>query len=520
MAEERYTSRHTGQQIDDAVDAVGGKADVISIGSGTKKLPISQLPWVSLYNLEAIASCDSNNKLWFCTDGHLYYRKDGSISADGKDFDMGTPAYILYYSGNKIYKWSGSGFEEMTNGSLANIINNLTTGGTDKALSAEQGVVLKAKINEVYAALQSVYNALGNAAFWGSKPATSTILPDLDWSVSKHTLSVTNSIGSSKASITYLNAEVSSTQIEEGATFQLKVTGKNGWAITRVSVSGATAIITEGSGANAGVWTLQMTMGTSNMSITILGTAIKEVNVSKTLTGCEVVANSETYPVVTGSAYSVTIKPTGSNTFTDVTATMDNNGSSVNLTQETNNDGSKTISTQSVTGDITIVATAAGVMVKNKVYKESTGGDMVSDGGLGAQCNSNYIDIEGYSRFLYVFGAKDTTPSQFGLVLYDSSKQRIGYQNANNRNGYRDFTLSSVQDLSGTPKYARCSFWLTSRYESVSADNPYNPQRPNFGRGEPPYYGAGLWGWTDDDGGKWELIFDASNDVGIENQQS
>lgn len=122
------------------------KADVINIG-GAKKLQTKQAPLVNLYNIEPIASCSSNNKLWFCTDGHLYYRTNGSINADGKDYDLNTPAFTVYYYGDKTYKWTGSAFAPI--GGNVEIIDNLSTGGSDKALSAEQGKLLSLRIDQM-----------------------------------------------------------------------------------------------------------------------------------------------------------------------------------------------------------------------------------------------------------------------------------------------------------------------------------------------------------------------------------
>lgn len=86
------------------------KADTDNIG-GARRLKYSQAPLINLYNVEPISACTENNKLWYKTDGRLYYRQAGT------DYNLGTPAYSLYYNGNKIYKWNGSGFTEMSSGS-------------------------------------------------------------------------------------------------------------------------------------------------------------------------------------------------------------------------------------------------------------------------------------------------------------------------------------------------------------------------------------------------------------------
>ncbi len=169
MAEDKYISRHTGQQIDDAVDAVANKADLINFGSNVKRLPISQMPMLGLWKPEASASCDSNNKLWYCTDGKLYYRKDGSINADGKDYDMGTPAYVLYYNGDTIYKWGGSenGFVPIAN-----------SGGG-------QSVVIPAYIDQMLGLIKTI---LSNAVFTSDQSSNFAALDALEDAVDSITL--------------------------------------------------------------------------------------------------------------------------------------------------------------------------------------------------------------------------------------------------------------------------------------------------------------------------------------------
>ena len=357
------------------------KADVITIG-GARKLVMSQAPFASLVSVEQLADAGvDNNKMWWSSDnGHLKYKANNTV------YDLGNPPYTLYYCGNKVYKWNGNGFTSV--GGNGQVINNLNTGGTEVSLSAEQGKNLKGKINEVYMALQSVYNALGNAAFWGNKTPVATMLPDLDWSVTKHTLTIVNSIGSDKASITRNNADVGgSIQVEEEAQVQLKVAGKNGWAISNVQVSGASASVTESNG----VFTITLTMGSSDMSITISGDAVKAATVTKTLTGCSVVQNSESSASPTiGGSYSVQIAPSEGNSFSSFSVTMedDTNPSKITVTEA---NGVKTISISEVTGNILIVAVAAGLLVHG--YKINHG-----EGNPQAVQDANYC----YTRLIPV----------------------------------------------------------------------------------------------------------------------
>lgn len=489
----RYTNKLAYGQVPDVVLATMGDAldNVNNSGATIHYVPVA------------------GDTYWDSTSRTIKY-----IDVGGTTRDLEAPKSGLVYCNKRTdltYRWdAASGWKQVGGGpgSAIDIVNNLVSGGIAKALSAEQGKELKQKIIEVQNNVERLYNALGNAAFWNAQSKADGAPVELDWSTSKHTVALNSSlVTAGKAVIKDGNNNIlgSSFLVEEGADFTLKVEGINGWSLSNIQVSGATPKSSSGG-------TFVFSMGTSNMNITISGTADKEVNVSKTLTGCEVVANSETSPVVTGSAYSVTIKPTGSNTFTDVTATMDNNGATVNLAQENNQDGSKTISTQSVTGDITIAATAAGVMVEDMIYKENYPNQLVSDGGIGAQSNTHYIDISGYSELLYVFGAKNTSVNQFGMELYDSGKEFVRFNNANNRNGYREISGSTY--LPPESKYARCSFWKSSAFR-VATNNQYYPAQGNFQEAESgPYYGAGLYGRVSSSS-EWVCLFDASPYVPI-----
>lgn len=125
MAEERYTSRHTGQEIDDAVDAVANKADVTNIG-GAKHLAMSQVPIVSLQSIEQVDDTNGeNNKMWWSTDGgKLKYKQSGQIYVLAD-----TPPYMLYYCGETIYKWNGNGFTAMSSGGGGGSSNYPPAGG-------------------------------------------------------------------------------------------------------------------------------------------------------------------------------------------------------------------------------------------------------------------------------------------------------------------------------------------------------------------------------------------------------
>lgn len=84
--------------------------DAINIG-GAKHVKPSQAMIVALQSVEQIPDSEGlANKMWWSTDGHLKYRHNDTV------YDLGNPAYVLYYCGNQIYKWTGSGFQEIGGG--------------------------------------------------------------------------------------------------------------------------------------------------------------------------------------------------------------------------------------------------------------------------------------------------------------------------------------------------------------------------------------------------------------------
>jgi hypothetical protein len=84
--------------------------DAINIG-GAKHVKPSQAMIIALQSVEQIPDSEGLvNKMWWSTDGHLKYKQSDVV------YDLGEPAYVLYYCGDKIYKWTGSGFREIGGG--------------------------------------------------------------------------------------------------------------------------------------------------------------------------------------------------------------------------------------------------------------------------------------------------------------------------------------------------------------------------------------------------------------------
>lgn len=203
-----YNSEFTGPQVDEAIQqvldnyeswsnkadpedvavvagavtalqtAMNGKADLQAI-AGAYRLRFSQVPMCFLSSVTAKSSYtgDSNNQIWYCTDGKLYYH------ANDTDYELGSPQYILYYCGNAIYKWGGSGqgfikivdltdYFEDGRLKMSALPENLPTGGLSDELYS-------AIINNVETLRSILYSLiktwLANLAYTNGRPSDSLL---------------------------------------------------------------------------------------------------------------------------------------------------------------------------------------------------------------------------------------------------------------------------------------------------------------------------------------------------------
>jgi endonuclease/exonuclease/phosphatase family metal-dependent hydrolase len=105
------TALKVGQFLYDLLGYLDTKADLTMKSQWSKQLSFNQAPIVALQSVEAIPDTQGqNNKMWWSSDdGQLKWKANDEV------YPLGNPTYILYYCGNKIYRWSGSttGFTEM-----------------------------------------------------------------------------------------------------------------------------------------------------------------------------------------------------------------------------------------------------------------------------------------------------------------------------------------------------------------------------------------------------------------------
>lgn len=166
------------------------------------------------------------------------------------------------------------------------ILNSLNAQSAGDALDAYQGTQLKAKINEIYTKLKAVYSLLGNIAFWDGKPAISTILPDLDWGLPKHT--VTLDLDLTNAVVMYDGTEVSNgdtIQVEEYTSLVFTVEADDGYELGTVESESGTVV------GN----TVTISVGQSDVTLDITASATLTYSITYgTMTNCSVAQDSPT----------------------------------------------------------------------------------------------------------------------------------------------------------------------------------------------------------------------------------
>lgn len=130
------TALKVGQFLYDLLGYLDTKADLTMRGQWSKQLSFNQTPIVALQSVEAIPdSKGQNNKMWWSSDdGQLKWKANDEV------YPLGNPTYILYYCGNKIYRWSGSstGFTEME-----------SSGGSQISITAFSDYVTKGSTSEL-----------------------------------------------------------------------------------------------------------------------------------------------------------------------------------------------------------------------------------------------------------------------------------------------------------------------------------------------------------------------------------
>lgn len=266
---------------------------------------------------------------------------------------------------NAIYRWTGTTMERI--GGCA-VVNDLTTGGGDKALSAEQGCELRYKIEEVYQRVKNMYSLFGNIAFWDGKPAIGTVLPDLNWNVPKQT--VTLSLNLTHAVVKHNGTEKSNgstIQAEQGSTLILTVEPASGYALTSVSSSTTGATVSDNGN---GTYSVSIVVGSGSMTLSITASADEmQHTITYNLTNCT--ATTKPTSVAQGGTATIVLQADSNYKMPSSLPSGAVTGASVTSYAVDANDNTKaTLVIGSVTGNVTIAVNAEPVILfeKAKMY--------------------------------------------------------------------------------------------------------------------------------------------------------
>ena len=271
---------------------------------------------VVLRNVAETMLDDLNEGDVYFDSGHLFWHTESSSG----DIDLGAPSKRLVYfclGNSNFYRWGGSSFTKInmpagttphidpTTGNwfigttdtgvhaqgekgaqgdtlildpdtfdpVTGIINDLLTGGGDKALSADMGLLLKSNIIAVQANIQRLYNKLANMAFWDSQDQEDAEPAPLDWSVPKVAVTITNNIGAGAVIKRNGTAVSGILQIDQGDPLTLTIeSADEDHALNNVTatVGGTAATLSE----SGGVYTLSIAHVNNSTAIVISGSAV------------------------------------------------------------------------------------------------------------------------------------------------------------------------------------------------------------------------------------------------------
>lgn len=304
-------------------------------------------------------------------------------------------------------------------------VNNLNGGTTDTTsrvyvLGANQGKRLRDQIENVYQRMQSLYSLMSGLAFTNTKPAASTVLPDLDWGNPKH--AVTLSLNLSNAVVKHNGAVVNngaSILVEEGSTLMLIVEASSGYALTSVTSSTTGATVTD---LSNGTYSVELVMGGSNVALNIIAVAARTYNVALSLVGCTMSSGPTSLPAGSNGVFVFSAKTNYALPSTNPSV----GGASVSSWN--NNTGELIIS--NVTGDVSISVVAT--LSQFNVYMNKSidrNGIPVNDTD---SCFTDYIELEQLAEeplaWSYQLG-RVNSDNQLGtwrnLVFYDSNKRML-----------------------------------------------------------------------------------------------
>ena len=255
-------------------------------------------------------------------------------------------------------------------------VNNLNGGTIDTSqrvyvLGANQGKRLRDQIGYVYARLQAVYAALGNIAFWDGKPASATILPNLDWGMPKHTLTLNLTLSNASVKVNgtaYTNGNTLS--VEEYSTLSVLIEAASGHTFATaptLTFGGQSVALT----ANQdGSYSAEVAMGQSDVTMAVSASAVVMYSISYSLSNCSA-PSGVTNPTSVLQGGTSTIRLTAQSGYALPSSLP--SGAVVGASVSSWDGSTGTLVISNVTGNVTISVSAVQLSQVNVTMKKVTG---------------------------------------------------------------------------------------------------------------------------------------------------
>ena len=207
------------------------------------------------------------------TEGNVNINVQGVKGDDGITPHIGQNGHWWLGTTDTGVNATGNDGQSITDADL--VIGNALNGQGD-VLGMSGAMRMKGNIDSLYASLNRLYTKLANMAFWDATDQAAAEPTELDWSVPKVTVTITNSIGAG-AVIKRNGAAVSgSLQVDQGDELVLTVEP----ADADTELSNVTAAIDGGTAEALTNNTLTITHVNANTSIVFAGTAASNWDVA------------------------------------------------------------------------------------------------------------------------------------------------------------------------------------------------------------------------------------------------
>lgn len=394
----------------------------------TSRLSYDQAPTVVLQSMGELDNVDNDSdhgQSYQPSAGATYWdensRKIIYVDNSGTPRDMGYPIAGLVYCNSKTnltYRWKGtSGWQQVGGGGSAeaiNIANNLNSTSPGDALDAYQGKKLKDQVDYVYGKLKAVYTALGNIAFWDGKTAIATMLPDLDWDLPKHTVTLALTLSNAAVKVNGDSKSNGATiQVEEYGTLNLVIEPSSGCQFGGApTVSAGNNSITPTPNQD-GSYSVALTMGQSDVTLSISATATaipQTYGISYgNMTHCSVVTSPAPSSIVGGTG-SVEIEFSADSGYQ-----LDSTCFNVQHADKSWNASTNKLTITNATDNVTIAAEATLPIVKFlKGYYLTTAGGQISNAPKYQAADPNGValaPLAAVSEYIQVPAPEDQTLS-------------------------------------------------------------------------------------------------------------